>query len=145
LAVFNSFGDNLGEPEMWQKLESSLLKLAQIGQSRSSVINPLQWTLVILLFGILALVGFRAPEWVLICFVGVFVVTFFLLGYAYVFFMYRNPAALRSEKYSLAQQFIERKLIGDSQSGTMIVDFDRDTELPIANGLPATDIQSKHE
>jgi hypothetical protein len=129
---------------MWQKLES-LLKLAQIGQSRSSVINPLQWTLVILLFGILALVEFRAPDWILICFVGVFVVTFFLLGYAYVFFMHRNPAALRSEKYSLAQQFIEKKLIGDSQSGAMIVDFDRDTELPIANGLPAADIESKHE
>jgi hypothetical protein len=122
----------------------SLLKLAQIGQSRSSVINPLQWTLVMLLIAILALAGIRVPTWMLIFFVCAFGGTLCLLFCAYLFFMFRNPAALRSEKFSLAQQVIDNRLLGDSVSGTIITEYDTDSDLPLKSGPSALDIGSSN-
>jgi hypothetical protein len=101
---------------VWQILQS-LLRQARIGQSRTSVINPLQWTLAIVVIALLFLVLVHAPSWLLIffaCVVGIVVV---LLIAAFLFFMLKNPDALRSEKYSLVKTAIEKKVVGDSLTG----------------------------
>jgi hypothetical protein len=101
---------------MWQGL-ASMWRLAQIGHSRSSVINPLQWTLVIILIGLLVSIGEKAASWLLVFFAALLAATLLLLIVAYVYFMFRNPADLRSEKYSLAKTAMEKRLVGDSLSG----------------------------
>jgi hypothetical protein len=101
---------------VWQILQS-LLKQAHIGQSKTSVVNPLQWTLVILVFALLAVTIAHGVEWLIIFFtvaIGVFLLL--LLG-AYLFFMLKDPAALRSETYSLVKTAIEKRVVGDSLTG----------------------------
>jgi Mn2+/Fe2+ NRAMP family transporter len=101
---------------MMQALQS-LLHFAQIGRARSSVINPLQWTLVLMIFGLFAVLLTHGPTWLLEFFVVLIGGLFLLLITAYVYFMIRNPDALRSETYSLAKSAIEKQMVGDSLSG----------------------------
>jgi phosphoglycerol transferase MdoB-like AlkP superfamily enzyme len=101
---------------VWQALQS-LLHVAQIGRSRSSVINPLQGTLCIVIFAFLVLAVTHAENWLLVFFASVTAAVFLLLLGAYIYFMIRDPAALRSERYSLAKTAIEKQRLGDSLSG----------------------------
>lgn len=101
---------------MWRLLES-LLHQARIGQSRSSVVNPLQWTLVILITGILCFLLVHAPVWLIEIFGIALAVIILLLVFAFVFFMVTNPDALRSERYSLVKTAMEKKFVGDSLTG----------------------------
>ena len=101
---------------MWPGL-SSISRLPQIGQSRSSIINPLQWTLAILLIGLLALSYENAPPWLVILFATLFALTVALIFGAFLYFMIRNPADLRSERYSFFKSALDRTPLGDSLSG----------------------------
>jgi hypothetical protein len=101
---------------MWRPLQA-LLHIARVGQSRSSVINPLQWTMVPLLFALLAVLLAHGPTWLLLFFAGLICLVVLLLLGAYIYFMIKNPDALRSETYSLARTAIEKPLLGDSLSG----------------------------
>jgi len=105
----------------------ALLEQAEIGRSRSSVINPLQWAVVIILVGLLAILLGHAPSWLLIffsCLLGLLVI---LLVLAYIYFGIKNPDALRSEKYVLVKAAIEKQYAGDSLTGLheVISQFDR--------------------
>jgi hypothetical protein len=81
------------------------------------VINPLQWTFVISLAALLFSLPFHPPLWLLIFFASVVGVVVLLLIASYLFFMFTNPDALRSEKYSLVKTAIEKRLVGDSLTG----------------------------
>jgi hypothetical protein len=94
-----------------------LLQQANIGQSRSSVLNPLQWTLVILVFGVAACLLFHAPPWLVILFAVMLALALILFLGAYVYFASVNPDALRSEQFSLSKLAIEKGMLGDSLAG----------------------------
>jgi hypothetical protein len=93
------------------------LRQSQIGQSRSSVLNPLAWALVILVGGIAASHYSGASDWITQSLGVAALLDFLLFACAYVYFMFRNPDALRSESYSLSKMAIERGLLGDSMFG----------------------------
>lgn len=95
----------------------ALFNLAEVGQSRSSITNPLQWTMVILLIGMVLAAAFKMPWWVLVSFLIAFLVVLALFIYAYVFCMHTNPDVLRSENYHLSKMAIEHGLLGDSLHG----------------------------
>lgn len=95
----------------------ALLQHSQIGQARSSVLNPLQWMLVILVGGIISARLAQAPEWVTLMLGGLIVVVAILACAFYAYFALTNPDALRSEHYSLSKLAIEHGLIGDSLTG----------------------------
>jgi hypothetical protein len=96
---------------------NTLLQQANIGQSRSSVLNPLQWTLVILVFGVGVCLLFNAPLWLVILFAIMLALVLILLLVAYVYFARVNPDSLRSEHFSLSKLAIEKGLVGDSLAG----------------------------
>lgn len=102
---------------MWN-IFKSFLQQAQIIQSRSSVINPLQWSLVISIAALLT-TGLepRAPRWLPIFFAVLTALIAVLLIGAYIFFMVRDPDALRSERYSLMKTAMEKHLVGDNLVG----------------------------
>jgi len=95
----------------------SWLDLAQIGQSRSSITNPLQWTMVILIVAILSFAIARLPVWVIIVPLVCLAIVFGLFLYAYWHFMHTTPDVLRSEQFHLQKMAIEHGLIGDSIHG----------------------------
>jgi hypothetical protein len=94
-----------------------LLQQANIGQSRSSVLNPLQWMLVILVFGIAVCLLGHAPLWLVILFAILLALVLALFLVAYVYFARVNPDSLRSEQFSLSKLAIEKGLLGDSLAG----------------------------
>jgi hypothetical protein len=101
---------------MWQALQS-LINQASIGQSRSSVLNPLQWLLVILIAGNCLSLSLHSPLWLLAILTGGIVLALLLFFGAYIYFGKTNSDALRSENYSLTKLAIQHRLIGDSLAG----------------------------
>jgi hypothetical protein len=100
----------------------SLLQHAKIGYSRTSALNPVQWIFVVSTGGLLASLGFHAPPWILILF-GVFsALTLILFGFSFLFFVFKDKDALRSERYSISKIAIEKGLIGDDLKGLLDVD-----------------------
>ena len=49
--------------------------------------------------------------------------TLLLFGFGYVFFMFKDSDALRSERYSLSKMAIEKGLIGDDIKGLLSADL----------------------
>lgn len=97
----------------------SWLDLAEIGQSRSSITNPLQWTMVILIVAVLSTSLAGLPLWVTICFMVSLLVVVVLFLYTYFHFMHKNPDVLRSEQFHLSKLAIEHGMLGDSIQGLM--------------------------
>ena len=73
----------------------------------------------------LGLVLVRAPFWLLVVAMAMAVLTLVVLFVAYIFFMARDPDALRSETYVLKKIAIEKGLIGDSTLGTFEEDISK--------------------
>jgi hypothetical protein len=88
----------------------SLNKQTNIGQSRSSVLNPLQWMLVILVIGLGSALGFHAPAWLVVLFAVLICATVAFIRAAFWYFMIREPSLLRSEDYSLAKHAMDKGL-----------------------------------
>jgi hypothetical protein len=94
-----------------------LLQQANIGQSRSSVLNPLQWMLVILVFGVGICLLAHSPSWLVVLFAIMLGLVLSLFLGAYIYFARTNPDALRSEQFSLSKLAIEKGMVGDTLSG----------------------------
>jgi len=124
-----------------------MFRLAEIGRSKTSVINPIQWGLALVLIALLASWVSRSPVWVMIflaSLAGVFTILFVA---AYLYFMVKNPKELRSERYSLAQTAIEKHLLGDNITGLFEV-FDGVPDSPDVKRLresTAIDIEQRDE
>ena len=91
-------------------LESLLSKQSKIGQSRSSVLNPLQWMTVIIVGGLASFVYVSAAQWLIILMAVLLSSTFALFAGAFIYFMIREPGTLRSEDYSLAKHALDKGL-----------------------------------
>jgi len=101
----------------------SLLQQAKIGYSRSSALNPVLWVFVISTAALIGSWGLRAPTWILILFGSFSSLTMILFGFSFVFFVFKDPDALRSEKYSLSKMAIEKGLLGDDIKGLLDPDL----------------------
>jgi hypothetical protein len=80
---------------------------ANIGQSRSSILNPLQWMTVILVGGLASFFYAHAPEWLIVLMAVLLSLTFGLFALGFIYFMIREPGALRSENYALLKVAIQ--------------------------------------
>lgn len=82
---------------------SSLVRIffraANIGRSRSSILNPLQWAMAILALGMIACVFGHAPAWILVFFAGLLGLDVVALVAAFLYLMVRKPQVLRSETH----------------------------------------------
>lgn len=71
-----------------------------------------------------------------------FAFTVLLLLGSYIYFMRRDPDALRSESYSLQKLAIEKGIFGDNLVG--MIDPDRVIETPeVVNALPPEGAKNK--
>ena len=112
----------------------SLFNLAQIGQSRTSITNPLQWTFVILIIAIVLMGVTGMPAWIVTSLVIGLLVMLALFVYAYLYCMHTNPDVLRSENFHLSKMAIERGLVGDSLHGLMEVGAEKQDRLRLIEG-----------
>jgi membrane protein implicated in regulation of membrane protease activity len=84
--------------------------------SRSTVLKPLGWMMAILIAATISGFSF-CPAWVGILFAVFAGLTMALYLFAYLYFMFTDKDALRSETYSIQKLAIERNLIGDDKNG----------------------------
>jgi hypothetical protein len=93
---------------MSSQFDKLLGSQSSIGESRSSILNPLQWMTVILVGGLASFVFAHAPTWLIILMAVLLSLTFALFAAGFIYFMIREPGTLRSERYSLLKGAMDR-------------------------------------
>lgn len=118
------------QPELFR----ALLSHASSTGARSTALQPLMWLSGILTAGLALAATSSTPTWTLVAiavFLGITISVFLI---AYVYFAFKNPDALRSEKYTLSKMAIEKNLIGDNKAG--LQEFDDYDNPAILSALP---------
>jgi hypothetical protein len=87
--------------------------------SRSDVLKPLAWLVGIVATATCAALFSKPPEWVLVALIVALLASITLYGLAYIFCLFMDRDALRSEKYSLHKLAIEHGIYGDSFRGVI--------------------------
>ena len=107
--------------------------------SKSTAVGTLQWTILILLASWIVLLSQDGPPWAAVALFVLLCVAVVLFCFAYICLMFRNPDALRSERYVIRKMEIEKCLIGDNLSGRF-----PDTDLAGLKQLPASSLLDAH-
>lgn len=97
-----------------------LFERSDTSGSKSTILKPLTWFLSILIGGLLFSIQLNAPIWVTIFFSIVLGVIILLFLFAYIYCLFNDRDALRSEKYSIQKMAIEKGLYGDNLTGTFV-------------------------
>jgi len=88
----------------------AFIKAADIGRSRSSALNQLQWAMAILVAGICLLWRYGAPTWLIGTLASLLVLTVVVFLGCFIYFMVKRPHSLRSETFDLKMtQLIEKR------------------------------------
>ena len=96
------------------------LEHASASGRRSTVLSTLIVMGGVLLVGLVGSLWVSAPEWLLKWLAGLVVGDAVLFGIAFLYFMFKNPDALRSESFELEKMAMDRGFLGDSLQGTFV-------------------------
>jgi hypothetical protein len=99
------------------QLAASLREQMTANLSRSDVLKPLAWLIGLLLTGLVLAITAKAAGWVVAGLMGAVGAGVVLYMGAYVFCLFSDRDALRSERYTLQKMAIEHGLYGDSRIG----------------------------
>ena len=104
-----------------------LYEQARATGSRSTALHPIQWLLGLSLTATVSAASFGSPSWLVIALFVLSGISVTLFIGAYLFLLFRDRDALRSERYGLQKMVIEKGLLGDDMSG--IMDVAQDAEV----------------
>jgi hypothetical protein len=93
------------------------LRLANIGGSRSSILNQLQWTMVILIAGIVTLQFAHSSNWLTIFLAVLLALDILIFFIAFLYFMLKRPHSLRSETFDYKMSALIQKRAGEMEAG----------------------------
>lgn len=110
----------------------SLFQQASAQGSRSTALNPLGWAFATVLSALIGATMAKAPSSVTVLLSVLSILVLLVYLFAYVYFMFKNPDALRSEKFTLSKMAIERTVTGDSLKGFREVEVGGNMALPAA-------------
>lgn len=100
-------------------IPTSLFSQANAKGARSTALHALQWMIPSLVSGEALLVWAGAPQWTLVL-IGVAIGSvIFVFLFAFVYLLFKDRDALRSESYSIAKLAIEKGMIGDDLLGVI--------------------------
>lgn len=111
-----------------------LIQSHESSGSRSSVLNPISWLMVILLVALLICLGSNVASGIIKTFIVFISILFLLYVISYLYCLFTDKDALRSEKYSIQKLAIEKGLIGDNIQGI----FETEREVKQLEETPAT-------
>lgn len=101
------------------RLVATLREQMQADLSRSDVLRVLVWPILILLLILVGAISAAAPAWILVGIAGFAAIFLVIYAAAFVFLLFNDRDALRSEKYSLHKMAIEHGIYGDSEIGLL--------------------------
>lgn len=102
-------------PQIFQQL----LQQSSVRGAKSSALHALQWGIALLLGGISTAVWVDSPDWLLYSLALALGLVFLTFLGTYIFLLFTDRDALRSESFTLSKMAIERGLIGDNITGLM--------------------------
>ncbi len=85
--------------------------------TRSTVLNPLGWLIALLLPATIGSFYFKTPTWLGVILAILSFLSVILYFFSYIYFMFKDRDALRSEKFSLQKLLIEKGFFGDDTQG----------------------------
>ena len=85
--------------------------------ARSSAMQPIFWMLGLLLGGIGATVKFGGPRWLLVTLAILLIILFGVSLFAFLYLLFKDRDALRSERFALQKLAIQQMSFGDSKQG----------------------------
>ncbi len=100
----------------------AFLEQASAKGSKSTILKPLGWMMGICISATLTSAHFKLPEWVVYLFAGFSCITMVLYLTAYLYCLFKDRDALRSETYSIQKLAIEKGFVGDDLSGSLEVE-----------------------
>ncbi len=95
----------------------SVLAQSQASGSRSTALAPIHWVLVIVLAAYLSASMLGTAVGVINLLGVVFVVAFSIVCFAFIFLLFKDRDALRSERFTIDKLRIEKGVLGDTVSG----------------------------
>jgi hypothetical protein len=98
--------------EVWARILESFMH-----GSRSTVLKSLLYLDAITLIGTVSSPVAHAATWLQVVIAVAFCLSFVSTLLAYGYFMFKDPDALRSEKFGIDKLTIEKGLVGDNNSG----------------------------
>ena len=101
-----------------QILRAFLQQASEQG-SRSTVLKPLNWLLGLLIAATIIALYYRLPEWIGVLLAVSVMVVLGLFLFAYVYCLFKDRDALRSETYSIQKLAIEKGFVGDNIQGVV--------------------------
>jgi len=104
-------------PTQMLEVFKSLLEQSTVRGSRSSALKSVQWILGISVSGLIGALQVGAPTWLLISFCVPIGLTLALFLFTFLYLLFKNPDALRSEHYELSKIALEKGYIGDDITG----------------------------
>ena len=102
----------------------AFLEQATARGSRSTVLGPLGVMMPICVAATLAAHYLGAPIWLVVLFSTFSALTMVLYLFAYLYCLFKDRDALRTETYSIQKLAIEKGFIGDSMVGLLPIDGD---------------------
>ena len=94
-----------------------LFERSDASGSKSTILKPLTWFLSLVIGGLILLIKLGAPNWTIVLFAIIVCIAILLFFFAYVYCLFKDRDALRSEKYSIQKMAIEKGIIGDNIVG----------------------------
>lgn len=85
--------------------------------ARSSALHSLHVAIGLDFSGMMAAIWLDAPEWAVKLLAVILVVLFLVYVFAYLFLLFRDRDALRSESFTLSKLAMEKGLVGDDLTG----------------------------
>jgi hypothetical protein len=118
----------------------SFLQQASAEGSRSTVLKPIGWMISICIAATLSASYLKLEPWVGYMFAGFCGLTMLLYLVAYLYCLFKDRDALRSETYTIQKMAIEKGFVGDSTKGTFLVE--QEASSPLLNGPTDSDAEA---
>lgn len=119
----------------------SFLQQASAEGSRSTVLKPIGWMISICIAATLSAAYFKLEAWVVFMFAGFCGLTMLLYLFSYLYCLFKDRDALRSETYTIQKMAIEKGFVGDSTKGTFSIE--QDTSAPLLTGPSDADAEGE--
>lgn len=118
----------------------ALLEQISGSASRSTVLKPLGWALALFVPGTVVSAWLGLSLWLVGTFATLMALSAALYLAAYVYCLFKDRDALRSESYSIQKLAIEKQLVGDDRAGILELEIEPATNrLLIGSGSDKAD------
>lgn len=85
--------------------------------AKSTILKPLTWFLALIIGGILLLLQFSSPIWLIIMLAVIFCFGVVIFFFVYIYCLMNDRDSLRSEKFTIQKLAIEKGITGDDIIG----------------------------